>query len=65
MLPVLENTIGCGRKESCAKFYRDAKKGVVLFDGGKRADHAEIVFFLLGKYVLEGSVQNVLFVLHV
>jgi hypothetical protein len=65
MLPVLKHTIGGGRKESCAKFYRDAKKSIVLFDGGKRADHAEIVFFFLGEYVLEGSVQNVLFVLHV
>jgi hypothetical protein len=49
MLPVLENTIGGRRKKPCAKFYCDAKKSIVLFDGGKRADHAEIVFFFLGQ----------------
>jgi hypothetical protein len=49
MLPVLKHTIGSARKEPCAEFYCDAKKGIVLLDGGKRADHAEIVFFLLGQ----------------
>jgi hypothetical protein len=49
MLPVLKHTIGGRRKESRAKFYCDAKKGIVLLDGGKRADHAEIVFFFLGQ----------------
>jgi hypothetical protein len=49
MLPVLENTIGSRRKEPAAEFYRNTKKSIVLFDSGKGADHADTIFFLLGK----------------
>jgi hypothetical protein len=49
MLPVLKHTIGSRRKEPAAEFYCNTKKSIVLFDGGKGADHTDTIFFLLGK----------------